>query len=298
MMGRLLQILLPQGGFTVQLVEAYFDESGSDDGSEVLCVAGYIFEKDARVELDSRWQEVLKNYGLPFFRMSACAHGVEPFDALTLNQRIEVEKEMIALIKKYSAYGIAVTVEPKRFAAIMPDMPEIVGSAYSFCAHNMLVAVRLWADKTSYSGDIAYFFESGHRSQSEANAIMNRLFNIPEQRIAHRYASHSFADKQKVRPLQAADLLAWQWFTARKHGLKGRRELRKDCAALVANSQPVHRVLNVTDDLLEWHKNRILSRLYPNTYPGTVPAEPTPSVHTVSMLDLLYDASAKARTAR
>lgn len=90
----------------MQLVEAYFDESGSDDGSEVLCVAGYIFEKDARVELDSRWQEVLKNYGLPFFRMSACAHGVEPFDALTLNQRIEVEKEMIALIKKYSAYGV------------------------------------------------------------------------------------------------------------------------------------------------------------------------------------------------
>src|SRR5438105_4019181 len=45
--GRLLEILLPQNGYVMQLAEAYFDESGSHDGSPVLCVAGYIFEKNA-----------------------------------------------------------------------------------------------------------------------------------------------------------------------------------------------------------------------------------------------------------
>jgi hypothetical protein len=297
MIERLLEILLPAWSFTVQLIEAYFDESGSDANSDVLCVAGYVFEKGSCAEMDSKWQAVLSNYKLPFFRMSACAHGTKPFDALTLDQRIEVEKEMIRLVKQYAAYGTAVTVEPKRFDAIMPKIPEI-GSAYSFCAHSILVSVRLWADKNNYSGDIAYFFESGHRSQSQANAIMQGLFSIPRQMLAHRYASHTFADKKKVRPLQAADLLAWQWLTDHKRRLKGKNQRRKDCAALVENQKPPHHVLNVTDQQLEWHKNRILSKLYPNTFPGEVPPAPTATIPTVDTLDLLYDARAKAMAAK
>jgi hypothetical protein len=111
---RLLDISLPDGGVTVQMVEAFFDESGSDANSEVLCVAGYIFDKDSCVELDTKWCEVLSKFKLPFFRMSACAHGTKPFDRLTIEERIEVEKEMIALIKQFATYGIAVTVQPKR----------------------------------------------------------------------------------------------------------------------------------------------------------------------------------------
>ena len=58
---------------------------------------------------------------------------------LTSDQRIEVEKEMIGLVKRFAIYGIAVTAEPKLFEEIMPNLPEI-GSAYSFCAHACLVA--------------------------------------------------------------------------------------------------------------------------------------------------------------
>lgn len=63
----------------MQPVEAYFDESGSHANSPVLCVAGYIIERDARIKLDAEWATVLQHFNLPFFRMSACAHGTEPF---------------------------------------------------------------------------------------------------------------------------------------------------------------------------------------------------------------------------
>jgi Protein of unknown function (DUF3800) len=293
---RLLDVLLPDGGMAMQLVEAYFDESGSDATSEVLCLAGYVFQKDACVELDLRWRDVLAKYKLPFFRMSACAHGVKPFDALSMDQRIAVEKEMIGLIKDYAAFGMAVTVDPKQFDAIMPKIPE-VGSAYSFCAHSCLVAVRWWADQNNYFGDIAYFFESGHRSASEANEIMNRIFNMRNLRESHRYASHTFADKRKVRPLQAADLLAWQWFTDQKRRMYGaKRPVRKDCYALVENSKPPHRVLHVNQQMLEWHQHRILSGLYPATFPGTVPAAPPSAIETVNMLNFFHDANTQGKT--
>ncbi len=270
-LARLLDIVLPSGGYVVQMVEAYFDESGGDKGSPVLCVAGYIIEKDACVKLDSEWADVLNNFNLPFFRMSACAHGIEPFDKLTMPERIEVEKQCIAIIRRNISYGIAVTVEPKVFDAVMPKSEEI-GSAYSYCAHTCLTAVKSWAKETNYSGKIAYFFESGHGSQSEANRIMNRIFNMPELKESHRYASHTFADKKEVRALQAADLIAWQWFTDHKRRMQ--RPLsspRKDCAALMLSGDLApskFHVLHHEEHMLRKIAEVVLRGKNPLTFPG------------------------------
>jgi hypothetical protein len=52
-------------------------------------------------------------------------------------------------------------------------------------------------------GDMAYFFETGHKNKG-------RAYNNLAQMIAKMPASLTFAEKQKVRLLQSADLLAWQ----------------------------------------------------------------------------------------
>lgn len=198
--------------------------------------------------------------------MSSCAHGTKPFDVLTKDQRIEVETEMIGLIKKFAAFGIAVTIEQKMFDAIVPELPEI-GSAYSFCAHTCLTAVKSWANETGYHGDIAYFFESGHSSQSEANDIMNTLFKNTKMRLEHRYASHTFANKEKIRPLQAADLLAWQWHTDHKRRMRGNIRPRLDCLALVENEKPPHKAMHYNAAQLRELTGKALRRRYPLVYP-------------------------------
>lgn len=267
MLARLLQILLPNGGMTVHMAEAYFDESGSHDGSPVLCVAGYIVEKDSSVKLDDEWASTLERYRLPFFRMSACAHGTEPFHLLTKAQRVEVEKELIAIIRKHVSFGVAVTLEPQTFDEVMPNCAE-VGSPYTFCAHNCLVAVKDWADRQSYLGKVAYFFESGHRSATEANKIMNRLVQIPGAAERHRYGSHTFALKQNVRPLQAADFLAWQCFTNHEHMRYGKPP-RKDFVALTARRDglPMHKLVHWNRALLQEMAAIPLRNSYPLTYP-------------------------------
>jgi hypothetical protein len=66
-----------------------------------------------------------------------------------------------------------------------------------------LTGARQWADETDVDGDIAYLFESGHRSQSEANAIMERLFHNPKMKRDFRYKAHAFIDKTSAPALQA-----------------------------------------------------------------------------------------------
>lgn len=146
----------------MQIAGAYFDESGSDAGSPVLCVAGYVIEKEACAQLCTDWQKVLDDYSLPFFRMSACAHHTDPFDKISRPDCIEVEKRMIAIIKRSVSCGIAITVDPKDFAQIVPSFPDI-GSPYSYCCRLCLTDVKHWInDEAHFDGEMAYFFESGH----------------------------------------------------------------------------------------------------------------------------------------
>ena len=97
------------------LIEAYFDESGSHDGSSALCVAGYLFEKGECEALDLAWKQTLEKYALPYFHMVDCAHGNYPFDKLDRSERIQVETEMIGLIRKHMLFGTAITVNEQEY---------------------------------------------------------------------------------------------------------------------------------------------------------------------------------------
>src|SRR5437660_1097462 len=98
--------LLPFGGYVTIQCQAFFDESGSHSGAPILCLAGYIFRKSEAIKLGHEWRKVLRRKGLPYFRMSECAHGNGPFANLTKPERIEVATRMIDIIKSRAVHGL------------------------------------------------------------------------------------------------------------------------------------------------------------------------------------------------
>lgn len=212
-------------------IEAYFDESSSHDGSPVLCVAGYLYEREKSLLLDKEWGKILKEYDLPYFRMSSCAHGQGPFKSLSMDERICAAKKAIKAIKDNALRGLVTTVVEDEYNQSVGPLDPF-GAAYAWCCFMSLVGVAHWADKNNYNGDIAYFFEAGHAHQITTNKIMNSIFEVEEMRQNFRYGSHSFVDKQKVRPVQSADMLAWHGATFQKRLLGGRTTPRKDFKAL------------------------------------------------------------------
>jgi hypothetical protein len=228
---RMVDIMLPHGGYVAIQIETYFDESGSHDGSRVLCVAGYVFEKTQAIRFTRKWKKVLSRFGLPYFHMVDCAHGNGVFANLKPSQRVAVEKAMIKLIQENVRQGLAVTIDAKEFKEVMPYHPSI-GTPYSFCCHLIIAGVAGVIDANPSIGKCGYFFEAGHQSMSEANRIMTELFAHPEAKSRQRYAGHAFVSKEDAPAVQAADLLAWQWYKDRNRQLDGRPR-RKDCAALL-----------------------------------------------------------------
>jgi hypothetical protein len=195
--------------------------------------AGYLFDKDSCEALDLKWKEVLDRFRLPFFRMSACAHRQKPFDQLLPQECIDVETEMIRLINEHALLGAAVAVNEQDYNTWFEGRNS-AGSAYTFCCWQVLAGIRSWIMRNRFQGEVAYFFEAGHRSQSEANALMHRIFANQTLRQSYCYTGHAFVDKQKVRPVQTADILAWQQATQVKRRLNKNSNMRADFRALAA----------------------------------------------------------------
>jgi Protein of unknown function (DUF3800) len=244
------------GGDPVAFLECYFDESGSHEGSPVLSVGGYLFDKEQCKALDLGWKEVLEHYRLPFFRMSACAHRRWPFDHLSPEECIEAEKAMIQLINKHALLGVSMAINEDDYYAWFRGKSPSGKTAYSFCCWQILAGIQSWIARNNFQGEVAYFFEAGHASMSEANALMHRIFRDPLLRSKYRYIAHSFVDKEKVRPVQTADILAWQQATQMKRWLKNDNRMRADFRALA--SKPQHELFianhNTMGGLIAYHR--------------------------------------------
>lgn len=222
-------------GFIVPIVHAYFDESGTHAGSPVLCVAGYAFwKRDARL-LSKEWEKVLNMYNLPYFHMVDCAHGNKLFSNLSLQQRIDVSKSLIEIVKNRAAIGFAVSVDTSAYNELMPEWAP-AKSAYAFCARCVIDEMGKWFYKTNFHSKSAYFFEAGHESRAEAEqlivGVLNNPFNTMKD-VHYGYVAHSFIQKEEAPAVQAADILAWQWATDIKHK-NNAKPRRKDFANLLA----------------------------------------------------------------
>jgi hypothetical protein len=207
-------------GDLVAPIHAYFEEGPSDTGERFLCVAGYIFDGDGARAFDSRWAATLQRFELPYFRMSACAHGSEPFHKLTKDERSNVEEEVIRHIKEHARIGFCTSISD-RLALETLEPADPYGSAYALLSFHSLLAVRDWLRTTNFKGSIAYVFEAGDRFQRQANTVMDAIFLLPEERAAIGYAGHAFVDRTKVQLVQAADVLAWHMVADRRREQEG-----------------------------------------------------------------------------
>lgn len=141
-----------------------------------------------------------------------------------------VQTRMIQIIKQNTIFGFALSVDTAAYDYFPVD--KLTGSAYTVSLQLILGAMRAWLSVSPEVTRMAYFFEAGHKSQGEANKAMEKIFLNKEDRKALRYSGHAFIDKRKAAPVQAADLLAWQWYIDRKKQTKGEHR-RRDCARLM-----------------------------------------------------------------
>ena len=185
------------------VLHAYFDESGTHAESPVTCVTGYLFEEDQAEHLAREWSRTLADFGLTYFHAVESANRRNEFATLSREDDLELTKRLIGIIKRRMLIGVAYSVWEDG------SIEWARGDAYVLCATLVLNGVVSWANERGFKGQILYFYEDGHRYESLVRRIIEKLTNTASS--SYRCLDVQFRPKKDCFPLQAADLLAYEW---------------------------------------------------------------------------------------
>jgi hypothetical protein len=124
-------------------------------------------------------------------------------------------RKAVSIINRRTEAAAIVLCEREEFEALAPKAKGQPRDPYALCCHICMFMLGKWMKSTNRQGRIAYFFESGNQHAGEAHRLLS-LAVTPEGKAVgladrYRYESHTFLNRAVAPPLQAADLLAWEW---------------------------------------------------------------------------------------
>lgn len=194
------------------MLKAYFDESGTQGDSPVMAVCGFVFPAAQARKFTREWRQALADYSLPFFHMKQFWPRQGPFKGLTPEDRDALLERLVGIILDRAVHGTITSIDPREYRQIVSARRRSeFGSAYAVCSFLTLVGVGSWARENNMGNEIAYFFEEGDPHAAEAALHMAGIAQDPDAKRLTCHSAHTFTSCMKAVPLQAADLLAWEW---------------------------------------------------------------------------------------
>jgi hypothetical protein len=205
-------------------VWGYFDASGTHDNldsqgrpSPAVSVAGYLATPKQWEQFDKDWKQRLDKDNLPYFHMAEfVAQGglFKKRNEWPKERRDALIQDLIKIIGYNMTYGLGMVVfraDYDRVIAREPQVATVLGSPYAFCSFRCFESAVDWARRAKYRESIKYVFESGDGFKHQVQDTHTFICNQDSLREFYKFSgSLTFDDGVKTRPLQAADILAWE----------------------------------------------------------------------------------------
>src|SRR5208282_2655323 len=212
------------------MFSAYFDESGTHAGSPVLAVAGYMGFADKWARFEEKWERVLKAYSVEVpFHMTDFENRQQGFKHLEGRTRNQFFTQLVRIISEAALFGFGAAVSLADYEKLVKGpVKNSLGTPYTLCTQQCLLLVSRWMDEFLYEGQVAYFFEAGVLRASETAEVWQKIIKDDKERRRCKALSIRFASKRDLRPLQAADILAYETWKHLKNTLAGSPRQRRE----------------------------------------------------------------------
>jgi hypothetical protein len=211
--GRISQSLYPRDpcGRLFVILTAYYDESGTYDGSPATVLAGFVGDTNQMVELEIEWAKILKKHGLTHVRAKHLFHRQKQFKGWSDDRAGELWADLLYVLQErkeiHASKSVLRDEDYRLFYVSDGAAPkERLDTKYALCLRSLLSflpAVRTGAM------EVNFVLESGHKNAGDALRVFNEMKNDKNFRYRHSIGSISFGSKQESPALQAADMLAY-----------------------------------------------------------------------------------------
>ena len=189
-------------------LKLYFDESGTHKSAAGIAIAGYVASTDSWLHFSEDWSVALKRFGVSCFHMTDWENRRGEFKGMKERERKRLYNKLVTIIHRYAEGGLAASFHVHDFQKA--DL--LLGSPYIFCSTLAIAAANQWAETVSFDDELEFVFEKG----AETASYFKRAFEAAQKNkqfaARFRLGSISYADRRRVVPLQAADILAYETY--------------------------------------------------------------------------------------
>lgn len=193
-------------------LDAYFDESGTHEGSSAVTVAGYVSTPEQWSVFESEWRTALEDFGLdgPFHMTDCMSPNSKAYRHWTSQDRRFRVARLIAIANRHTLENVGCVIPTEPFNRIFSkSAKKFVGGPYGLAATVCFSDTAESLESLYPSARVAYIFESGAEGAGEVLKVFQWNYNTREQRKKLKLLSLKFEGKE-FAPLQAADILAHQ----------------------------------------------------------------------------------------
>lgn len=199
---------------------AYFDDSGTDERSDIAVAACYISTKRGWDNFVNEWDSARWEEGFDFFHMAEFlapqSQGEKPWCDWDNTKKDHVYNRLAKIINQNKRVGIGVAI-PK---AIWDGVPDWIRGHYgyqhyTFAVRMCMTQIGKWHTASPLSIRYTFDFEMAHnKKRKEISKLLELITTQSDQRVANLLGleprGFSFEHKEEFKPLQSADILAWQ----------------------------------------------------------------------------------------
>jgi hypothetical protein len=206
------------GDWFLAMFEVYFDDSGTDLESDIAIAACYVSTKRGWDEFTREWKQAAYEEGFTTFHMAEFVapnkHGHKPWCDWDNQKKDRVYNRLAKIINENKRAGIACAVPKLSYGTLRRETHEAYGyQHYTFAVRMCLSQVIEWRAKSLITLPMQYIFDwEMHASpkRREIQVIFSTLHESWEPHLGTGKDGCSFQHREEFRPLQAADVLAWQ----------------------------------------------------------------------------------------
>jgi len=207
--------------------EVYFDDSATTDWVAAAC---YVASSTQWAEFTRGLKLLSASEGFTDFHMTDLAAGGGEFRDWSKLKRSRVYSAMAALIRSNVEHGFALAFRKSDYDTYIPEYikKDLGYQHYPVGVDFLMGKFMEWRIKDPNRESVQYIFDrspKGKNIRTEIQRIEDNIRQVPGEIERFGLSEDGFSEQSKsvFIPLQAADVLAWQWshFIVAERGTEG-----------------------------------------------------------------------------
>jgi hypothetical protein len=221
------------------MLGAYLDESHDSKKERIYVVAGYIAPAANWNCFWGAWDRALVEEGLPDFHMADCEGGYGSiYSQMPRERREELQRRFIGIITSSDIAGMGCGIELEAYNELRPEFDAerrllpgapvsgSIGDPYLLAFQGAIQEMAQYREVVSLPEEerIAFVFDRRKDLTGRVTYLYDHLCGAQNMPHVKRFGSLTFDDRKRMKPLQAADVLAYESFRYLNDRIAGRPE--------------------------------------------------------------------------